>query len=261
MTELAIIGGTGLNRLSGLEVLQEHSPETPFGMPSAPVIEGRYAGARCLFLARHGTPHRIAPHRINYRANIWALKSLGATTVLGVNAVGGIRPELVPGRLVIPGQLVDYTWGRAHTFYDGERFDGDLGELDHIDFTAPYAPGLRQALADSAQAAGIECAAAGAYAVTQGPRLETAAEVRRLAQDGCDVVGMTGMPEAALAAECGLAYASLCVVVNPAAGLSDEPITLDSMREALEQGAEQVGRLLAELLVSERWRAPGSREQ
>ncbi len=257
MTELAIVGGTGLNHLEGLKVVAEHAVDTPFGPPSGPVVEGIYAGQRCLFLARHGTPHSIAPHLINYRANIWGLKSLGATAVIGVNAVGGIRPELVPGSLVIPDQLVDYTWGREHTFYDGQRFDGDLGELDHIDVTEPYDGVLRRALIDSATAAVLTCESSGTYAVTQGPRLETAAEVRRLAQDGCDVVGMTGMPEAALAMECGLAYASLCLVVNPAAGLGDEPITLDSMRAALEQGADQVGRLLEVLLVSGRWRDPG----
>ena len=250
MNRLAIVGGTGLNRLAGLEVVRQHQVETPYGAPSGPVIEGRYAGTDCLFLARHGTPHRIPPHGINYRANIWALRQLQAQAVLGINAVGGILPELVPGRLVVPDQLVDYTWGRAHSFYDGTPVDGGLGELDHIDFTAPYDEGLRQRLLSAAKQRQLSVVDAGTYGVTQGPRLETAAEVRRLGQEGCTVVGMTGMPEAALAAECGLAYASLCVVVNPAAGLADEPITLDSMKAALEQGAEQVEQLLTALLES-----------
>lgn len=248
MNKLAIVGGTGLNQLAGLEVIEQHHLDTPYGAPSGPVIEGRFAGTPCLFLARHGTPHRIPPHGINYRANIWALRQLEADAVLGINAVGGIRPELVPGRLVVPHQLIDYTWGRAHSFYDGEPIAGGLGDLDHIDFTEPYDAGLRQRLLAAAAQCDVTVAEKGTYGVTQGPRLETAAEVARLVQDGCDVVGMTGMPEAALAAECGLSYASLCVVVNPAAGLADEPITLDSMKAALEQGAEQVGRLLAALL-------------
>ena len=248
MTRLAVIGGTGLNQLAGLEIVERHPVETPWGAPSGPVLEGRYAGSSCLFLARHGTPHRIPPHRINYRANIWALRELGADAVLGVNAVGGIREDLVPGCLLLPDQLQDYTWGREHTYYDGITRVDALAELEHIDFTCPYDPELRRSLADSAAAAGVACAVEGTYGVTQGPRLETAAEIRRLRGDGCDVVGMTGLPEAALARELDLAYASLCVVVNPAAGLGDEPITLESMASALEQGAVAVAGLLSAYL-------------
>ena len=248
MSRLAVIGGTGLNRLAGLEIVEQHQLDTPWGSPSGPVVQGRYEGSSCLFLARHGTPHRIPPHRINYRANIWALRMLGADAVVGVNAVGGIREDLVPGRLVLPDQLVDYSWGREHTYYDGRTRVEGLGELEHIDFTHPYDPALRRALAESAVAAGIDCAGEGTYAVAQGPRLETAAEIRRMRRDGCDVVGMTGLPEAALAREAGLSYASLCVVVNPAAGLGEAPITLESMAAALAEGAEAVGSLLSAYL-------------
>lgn len=249
---LAVVGGTGLNRLAGLERVREHRLDTPFGEPSHAVVEGRYAGRTCLFLARHGVPHRIPPHRINYRANIWALRQLEADAILGVNAVGGIGRDMPPGRLVVPDQLVDYTWGREHSFYDGDDASGELAELEHIDFTEPYDAGLRARLLGCADAIGLSCARGGTYGVTQGPRLETAAEIRRLARDGCDLVGMTGLPEAALAAELGLPYASLCIVVNAAAGLGDAPITLESMQAVLEQGSRQVEDLLSAFL-----QAPG----
>jgi 5'-methylthioinosine phosphorylase len=207
------------------------------------VSEGIYAGRECLFLARHGVPHRIAPHRINYRANLWALRELAATEVLGVNAVGGIHPDMPTGALVLPDQLVDYTWGREQSVCDGES-----APLDHIDFTRPYCASLRGRLLKAAASEEIDLVDFGTYGVTQGPRLETAAEVRRLANDGCDLVGMTGMPEAAIAAELGLPYASLCLVVNPAAGLSDEPITLAAMQSVLEGGTVRLGRLLSAFL-------------
>ena len=240
-----------MNRLAGFEVRREHAIDTPFGQPSHPVLEGVYAGRECLFLARHGVPHSIAPHLINYRANLWALRALAATEVLGVNAVGGIHPDMPTGALVLPDQLVDYTWGREHTISDGEA-----GPLDHIDFTRPYCRSLRDRLRAAAASEAIELVDFGTYGVTQGPRLETAAEVRRLARDGCDVVGMTGMPEAAIAAELGLPYASLCLVVNPAAGFSDEPITLASMQSVLERGTVEVGRLLSALLQGQNPPAP-----
>jgi 5'-methylthioinosine phosphorylase len=245
---MAVIGGTGLNQLAGLDIVEEHSLDTPFGPPSHPVVEGRYAGRTCLFLARHGVPHRIPPHRINYRANIWALRELGAEAILGINAVGGIDADLVPGYLAVPDQLVDYTWGREHTFYDGDDASGELAALEHIDFTEPYSAALRQRLLQCAEELELPCAPLGTYGVTQGPRLETAAEVRRLREDGCDLVGMTGLPEAALAAELGIPYASLCIVVNPAAGLGEYPITLESMQAVLEQGSRQVEQLLSAFL-------------
>ena len=201
------------------------------------------------FLQRHGSPAAVPPHRINYRANIAALQAVGATHIVGVNAVGGLHIDLLPGTLVVPDQLVDYTWGREHTFDEGAD-----GHLLHIDFTEPYDAGLREALLAAARRAELDCRAAGVHAITQGPRLETAAEVRRLRRDGGDVVGMTGMPEAALAREAGLAYASLCMVVNAAAGLGDAPLTLAAMRETLEANAGRVRVLLANLLAAA---APG----
>lgn len=241
---LGIIGGTGIDELDGLEVVAAHTPETPFGAPSRPVQEGRLAGAAVCFLQRHGSPGAIPPHLINYRANIWALRALGVRQIVAINAVGGISAGMAPGRLVIPDQLIDYTWGREHSFDDGAS-----GELMHIDFTDPFDPDLRRRLIDAARAAGIPHAASGVYGVTQGPRLETAAEIRRLARDGCDVVGMTAMPEAALARELGLGYASVCMVVNAAAGLADGPITMDSMRDILRQEASTVRTLLSRLIA------------
>ena len=244
MTQLAVIGGTGIDQLAGLEIVASHNSPTPFGHPSRPIQEGRLNGVRVYFLQRHGSPAMIPPHLINYRANLWSLKSLGVEEIVAINAVGGINPALEPGRLVIPDQLIDYTWGREHSFDDGSS-----GTLQHIDFTEPYDRPLRAALAQAAAGAGIGCETGGVHGVTQGPRLETAAEIRRMSADGCEVVGMTGMPEAALARELGMGYASVCMVVNPAAGLGDEPISLAMMRDILEREASVVGRLLAGLLA------------
>lgn len=246
MTELlGIIGGTGIDDLEGLDIAALHTPDTPFGAPSRAIQEGNLGGTRVFFLQRHGRPRAIPPHLINYKANLWALHSLGIRELVAINAVGGISPAMHSGRLVIPSQLIDYTWGREHTFDDGSS-----GELMHIDFTEPFDAGLRQALIDAARSAGIPHEAAGVYGVTQGPRLETAAEILRLARDGCDVVGMTAMPEAALARELGMAYVSVCMVVNPAAGIGREPITLEMMRETVHREAALVRRLLLQLIVS-----------
>jgi len=244
VTALAIIGGTGLDQLEGLDVVAEHAPATPFGLASRPVQEGRLGAVTVYFLQRHGSPDAIPPHLINYRANLWTLQALGAERVVGINTVGGITPAMRPGRLLIPDQVIDYTWGREHTFDDGSA-----GSLQHIDFTEPYDRGLRMALIDAADSARIPHESSGVHGVTQGPRLETAAEVTRMARDGCDVVGMTGMPEAALARELGLAYACVCMVVNPAAGLGELPLTLDMMRPILEGEAGVVRQLLAELIA------------
>jgi 5'-methylthioinosine phosphorylase len=240
LKSLAIIGGTGLDQLDGLEIVRSHPVETPFGSPSRAIEEGRLGGATLFFLHRHGSPGAIPPHLINYRANLWALQALGVEEIVAINAVGGISPAMRPGRLLVPDQLIDYTWGREHSFDDGGS-----GQLQHIDFTEPYDRELRMALIDAAVAAGIPHEPGGVYGVAQGPRLETAAEIRRMARDGCDVVGMTSMPEAALARELGMAYASVCMVVNPAAGLDNRPITLENMREILQREAVVVRELLA----------------
>jgi 5'-methylthioinosine phosphorylase len=245
MSSIGIIGGTGLEQLEGLTLVREHALATPFGAPSRPIQEGLLGGQTLYFLHRHGSPAAIPPHRINYRANISALHALGVRRLVAVNAVGGISPDMQPGRLVIPDQIIDYSWGREHTFDDGSS-----GSLQHIDFTEPYDRQLRLALVEAAETAGIAHEPCGVHAVTQGPRLETAAEVRRLARDGCDVVGMTGMPEAALARELGMAYACVCMVVNPAAGLGDLPLTLDMMRHILQREAGAVRTLLETLLAT-----------
>lgn len=241
MTRLAILGGTGVDQLDGLTVSAVERVETPFGAVSADIETGQFCGHEVVFLQRHGKPRSLPPHRINYRANLWALKHRGVTHVVALNAVGGIHASLRPGMLVLPDQIIDYTWGRSHTFDEG----GDTAPM-HIDFTEPYSPELRQALLIASAGEGVVDGAV--MAVTQGPRLESAAEVRRLRGDGCDVVGMTGMPEAALAREAGLAYASLCMVVNTAAGLGDAPITLDSIRQHLRVSSAASARVIGALI-------------
>jgi 5'-methylthioinosine phosphorylase len=245
---LAIIGGTGIDQLDGLEITATRELDTPYGAPSRAIQTGTLGTVQLLFLQRHGSPRAIPPHLINYRANLWALRELGATDVVAINAVGGIGEDMRPGRLVIPDQVIDYTWGREHTIDTGES-----GSLMHIEFTEPYEAGLRQALLAAAGSDAIPHAATGVHGVCQGPRLETAAEIRRMANDGCDVVGMTGMPEASLARELGLAYASVCMVVNAAAGLDDKPITLEMMRDTLSQEASVVRRLLQALVKGGRF--------
>jgi len=194
-----------------------------------------------VFLARHGYGSNIPPHRVNYRANIWALKDMGLENVIAVNAVGGIRPDLAPGTLLIPDQIIDYTSSRGHTFFE----DG-LSHVVHVDFTDPYCVRLRNVLVEAAQALGV--AEGGTYAATQGPRLETAAEVDRLERDGCHVVGMTGMPEAALARELDLCYAACAVVANPAAGRGPGPITMAEIDGHLKIGMEKVRALLGQAI-------------
>lgn len=245
MQRIAIIGGTGLTRLNGPEVIQEHWLETPLGKPSGAIQEGRWEGCEVLFLARHGHPHAVPPHRVNYRANLLALKELGTDAILAVNAVGGIHPLMGAGALVVPDQIVDLTYGRDNTF-----FDGDYLPLDHIDFTEPFDAGLRQQLLKAGRDCGFAVHDRAVVAVTQGPRLETAAEINYLERIGCDLVGMTSMPEAALARELGIPYASLALVVNPAAGRSDSLITMDDIRAVLDQGMDKVRDILARVLVN-----------
>lgn len=213
MSVLGIIGGTGLAQFEGLRIERQEAVSTPWGAPSAALLHGRLADRPAVFLARHGRDHTIAPHAVNYRANVWALREAGVDGVIAVNAVGGISDTFAPGTLAVPDQLIDYSWGRAHSY-----FDGSGQPLQHVDFTAPYSPAMRELLLRAAGTAGLDVRDGGVYAVTQGPRLETAAEIDRLARDGCDIVGMTGMPEAALARELGLEYACCAVVVNRAAG-------------------------------------------
>lgn len=244
MTVYAIIGGTGLTQLDGLRIRQALPMNTPYGQPSADVLVGEYAGREVLFLARHGHPHRFPPHKVNYRANLWALQQAGAESILAVNAVGGIHSDMGTGHFCVPHQLIDYTSGREHTF-----FADDLEQVTHIDFSYPYSESLRQNLIAALAAEGVAHSAHGVYACTQGPRLETVAEIARLERDGCDIVGMTGMPEAALARELGLDYACLALVVNPAAGKSAAVITMADIEQALQGGMGRVKSVLARVLA------------
>jgi len=243
MTTLAIVGGTGLARLAGFAAEHRETAETPWGAPSADLSFGSLNGQPLIFLPRHGDGHTIPPHRINYRANLWALQQAGAGAVVAVAAVGGITPAMEPTLIVIPDQLIDYSYGRAHTY-----FEDDLDHVTHIDFTHPYSRSLRERLLTAGRDAWLTVLDGGVYGCTQGPRLETPAEVRRLERDGCDLVGMTGMPEAALARELGLDYACCAVVANWAAGKSAGEITMAEIEANLNRGMADVAKLLDQLL-------------
>ncbi|MGR3983721.1 MAG: S-methyl-5'-thioinosine phosphorylase [Gammaproteobacteria bacterium] len=237
----AIIGGSGFENLPGLEIARRDAAATPFGAPSAPLLFGRLGGGEVVFISRHGNGHSIAPHRVNYRANLWAVKQAGAARVVAFAAVGGIRPEFAPGTLALPDQLIDYTWGRAHTFSD------DGGDVQHIDFAAPYDASLRAEILDAARRAGVDLAARATHAVTQGPRLESAAEIDRIERDGAGIVGMTGMPEAALARELGLPYAAIAMVINPAAGRAPG-LDRAAMEMHLQTGAALAMKIIMRML-------------
>lgn len=244
MTELAIIGGTGLRSLKTLEITQRQVVHTPYGEPSGPLTHGVLSGKKVVFLARHGYRHTIPPHEINYRANLWALKHAGATRVIAVAAVGGIRTDLAPGSIVIPDQIIDYTAGRAQTF-----FESGQTPVTHIDFTRPYSDSLRDILIRGCAAGKLEICARATYGATQGPRLETTAEINRMERDGCDIVGMTGMPEASLARELEMDYAACAVIANPAAGRGPGNITMQEIEENLKIGMERVRLLLEHVIL------------
>lgn len=246
---LAIIGGSGLTQLACLEIARHEVVRTPYGEPSGTLTYGRIGRQEVVFLARHGHGHTIPPHRVNYRANLWALvKAAGAEGIVSVASVGGIRADLGPGALVVPHQIVDYTHGRPATF-----FDGGEAPVVHVDFTEPYDRALRERLLCAAEAAGIKASGAAVYAATQGPRLETAAEIDRLERDGCDIVGMTGMPEAGLARELETPYAAICVVANWAAGRGDSAsaISFERIEAVLQESLGQVRRVIEHLCASE----------
>ena len=242
---LAIIGGTGLTKLSNLEVASRQVVRTPYGEPSGALTFGRIRGREVIFLARHGYGHTIPPHKVNYRANIWALRSLHVERVVSVASVGGINPDLMPGAVAIPDQIIDYTYSREATFFDG----GETGVM-HIDFTRPYSDELRERCLIAAERAGEKVFPGGIYAASQGPRLESAAEIDRLARDGADMVGMTGMPEAALAREIGLRYAAIAVVANSAAGrgTSEHGIRMEDINAVLQQAMTRVRAILEHLV-------------
>jgi len=238
---LAIIGGTGLEEMDGLENIERSVVDTPYGPPSSDLIKATLNGVELIFLSRHGEDHSIPPHKVNYRANLWALNNLGVDSIIAVAAIGGITEEMLPGKVSIPDQIIDYTWGREHTFFDGP-------EVEHIDFSWPYCSDMRSTLLEAAGSVGIDVVDGGTYGATQGPRLESAAEIRRMEQDGCDIVGMTGMPEASLARELGICYACCAVSANWAAGKSDQEITMEEIEENLKSGMESVKTLLYALL-------------
>ena len=241
---LAIIGGSGLTQLANLNVVRREVVRTPYGEPSGALTFGRLCEQPVVFLARHGYGHTIPPHRVNYQANLWALKEAGVEVIISVASVGGIRADLCPGTLVVPDQIIDYTWGRPSTFHEGTD-----EPVVHIDFTEPYDAAVRRRILAAGAAAGEKIFDGAVYAATQGPRLETAAEINRLARDGADVVGMTGMPEAALARELGIPYAAINVVANYAAGRADssQRICFDSIETVLHEAMGRVRKVLEHL--------------
>jgi 5'-methylthioinosine phosphorylase len=242
---LAIIGGSGLTQLSNLDVTRRLAVRTPYGEPSGALTFGRIAGEDVVFLARHGYGHTIPPHEVNYRANIWALKEQELEGVVSVASVGGIRFDMKPGVIAVPHQIIDYTWGRKSTF-----FEGGEQAVTHIDFTEPYSANLRRRIVEAARDCDEPVVEDAIYAASQGPRLETAAEVDRLERDGADVVGMTGMPEAALAREGGLDYATIAVVANYAAGRADSlhGIRMEDIEQVLQQSLARVRRIIEKLV-------------
>lgn len=244
---LAVIGGSGLTQLANLDVTHREVVRTPYGDPSGAVTYGLVSGREVIFLARHGYGHTIPPHEVNYRANLWALRKCGASEIVSVASVGCIRSDLAPGDLVIPHQIIDYTWGRKSTFHEGRGCT-----VTHIDFTNPYDADLRNRLLESAKRIGMVVSDSAVYAATQGPRLETAAEINRFERDGADVVGMTGMPEAVLARELGLPYAAISVVANYAAGRCDSAtgINFDDIEAVLQVSMSKVRAVIESMLAN-----------
>jgi 5'-deoxy-5'-methylthioadenosine phosphorylase len=249
MTKLAIIGGSGFQTLPAFKISERKSSTTPFGSPSAPLSSGEIFGMEIIFLPRHGDLHSIAPHNVNYRANIYALKREGVEQVISLAAVGGITAAYQARSIAIPHQIIDYTSTREHTYFDGQEVPDEIVNraLRHIDFSNPYDENLRLRLVGAALNAGVEFRDSGVYGVTQGPRFETSAEIDRMERDGCDMVGMTAMPEAVLARELDLAYATIALVVNPAAGRGVGEISMDEIYGNLEAATRNAVAILENL--------------
>ena len=241
---LAIIGGTGLTNLANLEISRREVVRTPYGEPSGHLTFGHIGSAEMIFLARHGYAHTLPPHEVNYRANIWALLKAGATRIIAVNAVGGIATDMGPGVLAVPDQIIDYTHGRKQTFFEGDE------PVTHVDFTFPFCERGRQLLLAASRSVAMPVLEAGVLGVLQGPRLETRAEIMRMDRDGCTMVGMTTMPEATLAREKKLSYATLALSMNHAAGLGSSAagIKLADADAVLAAGMEKVRLIIAEVV-------------
>ena len=241
MTALyAVIGGSGIYSLGDKFRLENcHKPESPYGEVSAEIRQGRWHQHGIVFLPRHGENHQIPPHAINYRANLWALQAIGVTHIFAINAVGGITPDLPPGALALPDQIIDYTSGREHTL-----FDGNSQHVEHIDFTVPYSTSMRNTIIAASESANIDLVITGTYGCTNGPRLETAAEIRKMGKDGCNIIGMTSMPEAALARELSIEYATIALVVNWCAGIETSVLDLNQIKQVLADGMPSVKSLI-----------------
>ena len=242
---IAVIGGSGLLGISEESSTTEDVVDTPYGKPSSALKISKLNGIEIAFIPRHGDPHNIPPHLINYRANIWALKSLGVKTIISVATVGSIAPEIEPGSLVFPNQIIDYTSAREHTFFDGIN-----KPLNHIDFTYPYDESCRSQLISTSKKLQIKFIDNGCYASVNGPRLETAAEINRYENDGATIVGMTGMPEASLARELDISYVAICPVANHAAGrgLSKDGLNLETINKNAKKMMTSVNALLKEVI-------------
>lgn len=239
MPRIGVIGGSGLYEIEGIVIKEGKKITTPFGDPSDIYRVGDIAGIEIAFLPRHGSPHHIPPHRINYRANIWGFKELGVERIISVSAVGGITPEMIPGTIVVLDQVIDMTKGRESTFYDADV-------VVHIDFTEPYCPELRDSIFSAGKKSGIDLKQTGTYIGVNGPRLETRAEIRFFSRIGADVVGMTGMPEASLARELEICFSGVSVITNYAAGISEKKLTTTEVVETMRKSTERLKLLLKE---------------
>ncbi len=239
MSTLAIIAGSGFEIPKYFREEESKILSTPYGETSGPLIRGKLGEQEIIILPRHGSAHTVPPHKVNYRANLWALHDVGIKNIIAIAAVGCIQAELVPGQLVFPDQIIDYTSAREHTFFDGSQ-----KTITHIDFTKPYCEKLRQSLIEISDSLDLKAYDSGVYGATEGPRLETAAEIDRMEWAGCDIVGMTGMPEASLAKELNLCYATCAVVANYAAGRGGSTITMKEIETNLAVGMKSVQKLL-----------------
>jgi 5'-methylthioadenosine phosphorylase len=240
---IGLIGGSGLYEIEGLEITKEVSISTPYGEPSSVYKIGTIGAKEIVFLPRHGIPHSIPPHKINYRANIWGFKSLGVERIISVSAAGGIKKDLSPGDIILLDQIIDMTYGaRESTFYDKDR-------VVHIDFTNPYCPEMRDFIVKSSKNIGLPIKTAGTYICVNGPRLETAKEIQFFSMIGADVVGMTAMPEASLARELEMCITGISVVTNYAAGISEKKLTTTEVVETMKNSLDRIKSLVKEVIM------------